>query len=50
MPTTQRLDEEDKYNQRTPQLLVITTHEQKVLKKVLRNQFRKIFSALELTK
>ena len=50
MPTTQRLDEEDKDNQRTPQLLVITTQEQKVLKKVLRNQFRKIVSALELTK
>ena len=50
MPTTQRLDEEDKDNQRTPQLLVITTQEQKVLKKVLRNQFKKIVSALELTK
>ena len=50
VPTTQRLDEEDKDNQRTPQLLVITTQEQKVLKKVLRNQFKKIVSALELTK
>ena len=50
MPTTQRLDEEDKDNQRTPQLLVITTQEQKVLKNVLRNQFRKIVYALELTK
>ena len=27
MPTTQRLDGEDKDNQRTPQLLVITTQE-----------------------
>ena len=50
MPTTQKLDEEDKNNQRTPQLLVITTQEQKVLKKVLRSQFRKIVSALKLTK
>ena len=50
MPTTQRLDEEDKDNQRTPQLLVITTQEQKDLKNVLRNQFWKIVFALELTK
>ena len=27
LPTTQRLDGEDKDNQRTPQLLVITTQE-----------------------
>ena len=50
MPTTQRLDGEDKDNQRTQQLLVITTQEQKILKKVLRNQFWKIVSTLELTK
>ena len=37
--TTQRLDGEDKDNQRTSQLLVITTQEQKDLKKVLSNQF-----------
>ena len=49
VPTTQRLDGEDKDNQRTQQLLVITTQEQRILKKVLRNQFRKIVSALELT-
>ena len=50
MPSTQRLDWENKDNQRTQQLLVITTQEQKVLKRVLRNQFRKIVSTLELTK
>ena len=50
MLTTQRLDGEDKDNQRTPQLLVITTQEQKDLKNVLRNQFWKIVFALELTK
>ena len=50
MPTTQRLDGEDKDNQRTPQLLVITTQEQKDLKKVLRNKFWKIVFDLELTK
>ena len=48
--TTQRLDGEDKDNQRTPQLLVITTQEQKDLKNVLRNEFWKIVFALELTK
>ena len=35
---------------KTQQYLVITTQEQKILKKVLRNQFRKIVYALELTK
>ena len=39
MPTTKRLGGEDKDNQRTPQFLVVTTQEQKDLKKVLRNQF-----------
>ena len=50
MPTTQRLNGEDKDNQRTPQLLVITTQEQKDLKKVLRNKIWKIVFALKLTK
>ena len=50
MPTTQRLDGEDKDNQRTTKLLIITTQEQKDLKKVLRNQFWKIVFALEITK
>ena len=35
---------------RTQQQLVITTQEQMILKKVLKNQFRKIVYALELTK
>ena len=46
MSTSQRLDGEDKDNQRTQYLLVITTQEQKVLKRFLEN---KVFS-LELTK
>ena len=50
MPTTQRLDGEDKDNQRTPQLLVITTQEQKELKKGLRNKICKIVFALEVSK
>ena len=33
MPTTQRLDGEDKDNERTQNLLVITTQGQKILKK-----------------
>ena len=49
MPTTQKLDGEDKDNQRTRQLLVTTIQEQRMLKKVLKNQFRKIVFALELT-
>ena len=50
VPTTQRLDGKHKDNQRKQQLLVITNQEQKVLKKVFGNQFRKIVFALELTK
>ena len=50
MPTTQRLDGEDKDNQRTQYSLVITTQEQKVLKRFLENNFENKFSALELTK
>ena len=33
VPTTQRLDGEDKDNQRTQNFLVITTQEQKILKR-----------------
>ena len=33
VPTTQRLDGEDKDNQRITQLLIITTQGQKILKK-----------------
>ena len=50
MPTTQRLDGEDKDNQRTQQLLVITTQVQKLLKRVLENNFESKLSALEQTK
>ena len=50
MSTSQRLDGEDKDNQRTQYLLVITTQEQKVLKRFLDNNFEKKFSALEITK
>ena len=50
MPTTQRLDGEDKDNQRTQQLLVITTQVQKLLKRVLENNFDSKLSALEQTK
>ena len=50
VPTTQRLDWEDKNNQRTQQWLVITTQELSLFEKVLRKQFRKIVFALELTK
>ena len=48
--TSQRLDGEDKDNQRTQYLLVITTQEQKVLKRFLDNNFENKFSALEITK
>ena len=50
---SQRLDRENKDNQRTQYLLVITTQEQKVLKMFLENKFqkkKKKNSALELTK
>ena len=50
MPTIQGLDREDKDNQRTLQLLVITTQEQQVLKRVLENKFENKFFDLELTK
>ena len=50
MPTTQRLDGEDKDNQRTQQLLVITTQVQKLLKTVLENKFERKLYALEQTK
>ena len=47
---SQSLDGEDKDNQITQDLLVITTQEQKVLKKFLENNFEVKCSALELTK
>ena len=50
MPTTQRLDGEDKDNQRTQQLLVITTQVKKLLKRVLENNFESKLYALEQTK
>ena len=50
MPATQRLDGEDKDNQRTQQLLVITTQVKKLLKRVLENNFESKLSALEQTK
>ena len=50
MPTTKRLDWEDKNNQRTKKFLGITTQEQISFEKVLRNQIRTLVFALELTK
>ena len=50
MPTTQRLDGEDKDNQRTPQLLIIKTQEQTLIGKGFENKLENKLSSLELTK